>query len=67
MDKIIQNYVSLKNKYNFKITLDGGVTNKIASKFDVDNFVSASYVLDSNNSRKKIIDLQTANKYINNE
>lgn len=67
MDKIINKYVSLKNKYNFKITLDGGITNKIASKFEVDNFVSASYVLDNNNSRKTIIDLQTAGKYINNE
>lgn len=67
MDEIIQKYINLKNIYNFKITLDGGITNNIASKFDVENFVSASYVLNSSNSRKKIVDLQTADKYDHNE
>ena len=56
-------YIILKKRYDFEITLDGGITEKIATKFDVENFVSASYVLNSENSRKKIVDLQTANKY----
>ena len=67
MDEIIQKYIDLKSLYNFQITLDGGITNKIASKFDVDNFVSASYVLNSSDSKKKIVDLQTANKYNSSE
>ena len=67
MDKIIEKYIILKKRYGFEITLDGGITDKIATKFDVENFVSASYVLNSENSRKKIVDLQTANKYQYNE
>ena len=63
MDKVIEEYIILKKRYDFEITLDGGITEKIATKFDVENFVSASYVLNSENSRKKIVDLQTANKY----
>ena len=63
MDKVIEKYIILKKRYDFEITLDGGITEKIATKFDVENFVSASYVLNSENSRKKIVDLQTANKY----
>ena len=67
MNPVIQKYIKLKNIYNFEITLDGGITNKIASKFEVDKFVSASYILNSMNSIKNIVDLQTANKYKQNE
>lgn len=67
MNTVIQKYIKLKNIYNFEITLDGGITNKIASKFEVDKFVSASYILNSMNSIKNIVDLQTANKYKQNE
>ena len=48
---------------DIKITLDGGITPKIASKFNVQEVVSASSVLNDEDSKKQIINFQTSQKY----
>ena len=62
INKVID--LSEENK-NLKITLDGGITPSIASKFNVQEVVSASSILDIDESKKQIINFQTSQKYQN--
>ena len=62
-DKYINNLVLLSGSYGNKITLDGGMTPNVASNYDVEEVVSASSVLNNNNSKFQIINFQTSRKY----
>lgn len=62
-DPIIKKLIELtKNKKN-KITLDGGMTPNIASKYNVAEVVTASSVLGNPKSKLQIINFQTSQKY----
>ena len=62
--KIINELVSIsKLNKSIKITLDGGITPKIASRYNVQEVVSASAILGSEDSKKQIINFQTSQKY----
>ncbi len=62
-DPIIKKLIDLtKNKKN-KITLDGGMTPNIASKYNVAEVVTASSVLGNPKSKLQIINFQTSQKY----
>ena len=62
-DTIIDQVVNNSINKNLKITLDGGLTPEIVSKFNVNEVVSASAVFLSENPVLKLTDFQTANKY----
>lgn len=62
--KIINELVSnSKLNKSIKITLDGGITPKVASRYNVQEVVSASAILSNDDAKKQIINFQTSQKY----
>ena len=65
---LINKLIKISEQVNdVKITLDGGITPKIASKFNVQEVVSASSILNDEDSKKQIINFQTSQKYQDSE
>ena len=64
-DSIIKKIIDLTKNKNNKITLDGGMTPNIASKYNVAEVVTASSVLGNPKSKLQIINFQTSQKYDN--
>lgn len=62
-EPIIKKLIDLTKNKKIKITLDGGMTPNIASKYSVDEVVTASSVLSNPNSKLQIINFQTSQKY----
>ena len=63
---LINNLVKATEQIDeMKITLDGGISPKIASRFNVKEVVSASSILNVEDSKKQIINFQTSQKYEN--
>ena len=48
---------------NFVLCVDGGVNENIIDKLNADHIVSGSFVLNSNNPKRKIMRLQTIGRY----
>ena len=61
---LINELIKITEQLNdVKITLDGGITPKVASKFNVQEVVSASSILNDEDPNKQIINFQTSQKY----
>ena len=63
VDAVIEQVLNNSSNKKLKITLDGGLTPEIVSKFNVNEVVSSSAVFLSENPVLKLTDFQTANKY----
>ena len=64
---LIQKINSHKNRKNITLCVDGGVNIKNLNSFDCEKIVSASDILKSENSKKKIMALQTLSRYEKNK
>ena len=62
-DRTIKLLLDKTYKKNSKVVLDGGMTPHIATKYFVDDIVSASSVLDSKYSKLQITNFQLSKKY----
>jgi pentose-5-phosphate-3-epimerase/putative flippase GtrA len=60
---LIKNINSLSNRENFKLCVDGGVTDRNICTFDSDYIVSGSNVLNAKEPFRQIINLKTLNNY----
>ena len=61
---LINELIKITEQLNdVKVTLDGGITPKVASKFNVQEVVSASSILNNEDPNKQIINFQTSQKY----
>lgn len=64
--ELIREINRLPDRNDFNLCVDGGINLEISQQLDVEKVVSASYVLNKQDSRQCIMELQTEGKYAGN-